>query len=145
MSQTKVGVGVLIFKGQQLLLGKRKGSHGAETWSPPGGHLEFCESFEVCAMREVKEETDLSIDLPEFLAVTNDVFEEENKHYVTIFMCAHFPKEQKIKNKEPEKCLLWEWFDINELPDNLFLPLKNLLGDEGVELLLELTEVGKQG
>ena len=123
MSQTKVGVGVLIFKGQQLLLGKRKGSHGAETWSPPGGHLEFCESFEV----------------------TNDVFEEENKHYVTIFMCAHFPKEQKIKNKEPEKCLLWEWFDINELPDNLFLPLKNLLGDEGVELLLELTEVGKQG
>lgn len=57
-----VGVGVLIFNDKkQMLLGKRKGSHGAGTWCNPGGHLEFGESFEQCAIREVEEETGLKI------------------------------------------------------------------------------------
>ena|SRR3990167_4823192 len=142
MTNPRVGIGVLIFKEQKILLGKRIMSHGSGTWSPPGGHLEFRESFEECAIREVNEETGLTIITPEFLAVTNDVFAEENKHYVTIFMVAHYPEEQQIKNTEPEKTESWEWFEINALPDNLFLPLKNLLADEGLELLEELTGAG---
>ena len=57
-------------------------------------------------------------------------------------MVAHYPEEQQIKNTEPEKTESWEWFEINALPDNLFLPLKNLLADEGLELLEELTGAG---
>lgn len=37
MSQPRIGVGVLIFRDGKLLLGKRKGSHGAGHWSAPGG------------------------------------------------------------------------------------------------------------
>ncbi len=54
----------------------------------PGGHLEFGESFEHCAIREVLEETGLSIN-PEsvqFLTATNDIMASERKHYVTIFV-----------------------------------------------------------
>lgn len=54
----------------------------------PGGHLEFGESFENCATREVLEETGLTVQNVRFLTATNDVMEDEGKHYVTIFMGA---------------------------------------------------------
>lgn len=42
-----------------MLLGKRAGSHGDGTWAPAGGHLEFGESIEACARREVRQATGL--------------------------------------------------------------------------------------
>lgn len=63
-------------------------THGTGTWALPGGHIEFGESFETCATREVFEETGLHIkaDSVRFLTATNDVMASEHKHYVTIFM-----------------------------------------------------------
>jgi 8-oxo-dGTP diphosphatase len=124
----RIGLGVLLFNPiQQILLGKRKGSHGEGDWGPPGGHLEFNESFESCAIREVFEETNLEITSPEFLAITNDFFEAEKKHYVSIFMKASYPNGQKINNQEPHKVETWQWFSLTSLPHNLFLPLKRLM------------------
>ncbi len=57
----RVGVGIIIIKGEKVLLLKRKNVHGAGSWSTPGGHLESGESLEKCAIREVKEETGVSI------------------------------------------------------------------------------------
>lgn len=145
MHSPRVGIGVLIFNGQNLLLGKRKSAHGTATWGPPGGHLEFGESFEVCAIREVKEETGLVITSPKLLIVTNDIFEKENKHYVSIFLHAQYPKEQVIRNLEPEKVISWEWIKVSCLPDNLFLPLKNLIEENGKQFLLTLAESRHNG
>ena len=52
----KVGIGVIIQKDGKLLMGQRRGAHGADTWCPPGGHLEFGETWESCARRETREE-----------------------------------------------------------------------------------------
>ncbi|MEK6901677.1 MAG: NUDIX domain-containing protein, partial [Nanoarchaeota archaeon] len=79
----QVGVGVLIVKNNKVLLGKRKNAHGEGTWCPPGGHLEFGESFEDCARRETFEETGISIKNIRFITATNDIFSEE-KHYITL-------------------------------------------------------------
>jgi len=114
----------------QLLLGQRLNSHGAKSWAPPGGHLEFGETLEECAIRETSEETGLIITSPEFIAITNDIFPTENKHYVSIFMKSKYPQEQSIINLEPTKTLNWQWFNLNNLPDTLFLPLKHLLKDQ---------------
>ncbi len=130
MNIPKIGIGVLIFNEKKILLGKRKNSHGAYTYAPPGGHLEFGETFEECAIREVKEETNLTISSPVFIAITNDIFINENKHYVSIFLKAIYPQDQKIENTEPHKVLSWEWFDTDLLPRNLFLPLKNLIQEK---------------
>lgn len=46
MERPKVGVGVLIVDGNKILLGKRKNAHGDGCWAPPGGHLEFGESWQ---------------------------------------------------------------------------------------------------
>ncbi|RUR09862.1 NUDIX hydrolase [Legionella sp. km772] len=94
----RVGIGVLIFDQDKLLLGQRQQSHGNATWGPPGGHLEFGEEFEECACREVKEETGLIIANPTLFAVTNDLFPQESKHYISIFLTAPYPKEQDITN-----------------------------------------------
>ena len=82
----RVGIAVFIFKDGQFLMMQRQGSHGTGTWSVPGGHLEFGESFEDTARREVLEETGVEITNIRFGGVTNDVFESDGKHYVTIWL-----------------------------------------------------------
>lgn len=134
----RVGIGVLIFDQDKLLLGQRQQSHGNATWAPPGGHLEFGEQFEECACREVQEETGLIITRPNLFTITNDIFQEENKHYISIFLKAPYPKEQTIHNKEPQKTLSWEWFPIHQLPETLFLPLKNLLKKQNLNTITQL-------
>ena len=123
----KVGVGVIVLHDGKILLGKRKNSHGNHTWNFPGGHLEFGEEIIECARREVREETGMEI-LNVRMAghVTNDIFIEEKKHYITIFViCSADGTEPKIM--ELEKCDGWSWFDWENLPEPLFLPIRNLL------------------
>ena len=126
MRDQKIGVGTIIKREQKVLLGKRKNSHGENTWGFPGGHLEFGESWEACARRETMEETGLEINNIHFGSATNDIFENENKHYNTIFMLAEYHSGE-AEIKEPDKCERWEWFSWDELPRPLFLPIKNLL------------------
>ncbi len=123
----RVGVAVLLINEQnQVLLGKRLSSHGNSTWAPPGGHLEFGETIEQCAARELLEETGLIISEFEVGPYTNDVFTESQKHYITLFMIAHH-KQGIPQVTEPDKCESWQWFDWDTLPEPLFLPLSNLV------------------
>lgn len=126
--QVRVGVSVIIRNSKgQILLGKRKGSHGAGKWAPPGGHLEFGEIPLECAIREIKEETGMNLFNVKQIITTNDIFKAEDKHYVTIFFEAQSNEEPKLL--EPNKCEEWRWFDWNEIPcsDELFLPFKTFL------------------
>lgn len=121
-----VGIGVLVVRDGKILLGRRKNAHGAGDWSPPGGHLEFGETPEEAAAREVLEETGLHIENIRLAGVVNSVFHDEQKHYVTLFMVADCP-EGSPELCEPEKCEAWEWFSWTHLPKPLFMPLKDLL------------------
>jgi 8-oxo-dGTP diphosphatase len=121
-----IGVAVIVIKDKKVLLGKRKYSHGSGTWQFPGGHLEFGESIETCAHREVAEETGLTITNLRMGPFTNDIFEKENKHYVTLFVVADH-KEGAPQVLEPEKCETWRWFSWGKFPFPRFLPMKNLL------------------
>lgn len=126
MPSPQVGVGVLIIRNGCILLGKRKGAHGAGTWSAPGGHLEFGESIDVCAQREALEETGLKLQDIQYGPFTNNVFETEQKHYVTIFVLAR-PVGNEAKLLEPDKCEGWTWFEWIALPEPLFPPLATLI------------------
>lgn len=120
-----VGVAVIVKKDNKILLGRRKGSHGAGSWNFPGGHLEFAESIEDCAQREVREEVGIEIKNIRYGSYTNDLFLVEQKHYVTLFVTADYERGTAMV-REPEKCDEWEWFDRNQLPRPLFLPIQNL-------------------
>ena len=122
----KVGIGVIVVKDGKILLGKRKNSHGDGAWSFPGGHLEFGESWEECAKRETTEETGINIKNIRFGTVTNDIFQTEEKHYITIFMLSDYDFGE-VQIMEPEKCEKWDWFSWNQLPQPLFVPIQNVL------------------
>ena len=126
LKRPAVGVAVIVIENGKVLLGRRLGAHGSGSWACPGGHLEYGESFEDCAKREVFEETGLSIKDVRYAAVTNDVFKEEKKHYVTLFVVAKYDS-GTLQIKEPEKCEKWDWFELPKFPEPLFLSLNNLL------------------
>lgn len=125
-NRPKVGLGVIIIKDGKILLGKRKNAHGEGGWHCPGGHLEFNESWEECSRRETLEEAGIEIKNIRFGSATNDIFEKENKHYITIWMIADYDSGE-VKIMEPEKCERWDWFSWDNLPQPLFLPEMNLL------------------
>ncbi len=113
----KVGLGVIVFKDGKVLLGKRKGSHGAGEYAFPGGHLEFGESFEECAKREVKEETGMEISNVRFLRLMN-LKAYQDKHYVDVGLIADW-KSGEPRCMEPDKCDGWQWYDLAYLPQPL--------------------------
>ncbi len=120
-SHVRVGVACFVWKDGQILMQQRYGAHGEGTWSVPGGHLEFGEGLEDCASREVLEETGVQINNVRFLALTNDIFQEKGKHYISIWMEADwFSGEPQIT--EPDKCKNVNWQSISKLPSPLFEP-----------------------
>lgn len=121
--KVRVGVGAFILKSPKedpenprFLIGKRKNAHGAGTWALPGGHLEFGETPEECAIRESQEETGLDVTNVRFLTATNDIMASENKHYITMLMtCIRIDDHAEAAVLEPDKCEGWEWMEWKDL------------------------------
>ncbi len=129
----KVGIGVIVYKDNKVLIGKRKGSHGAGHFAFPGGHLEFGETPAACACRELLEETGLIAIAITPGPWTNDVF-DGHKHYVTLFMfVTEFSGTPQVM--EPDKCESWDWYSWEELPQPLFTCIETLIENVGLEHL----------
>ncbi|MDH5612041.1 MAG: NUDIX domain-containing protein [Gammaproteobacteria bacterium] len=121
-----IGVGVLLWKGDCLLLGQRVDAQGAHTWQFPGGCLETGESVLECAAREVREETSLNVGIAKHAAFSNELFSAGDREYVTLYVTACYVSGEP-EVMEPDKCLSWQWFHYRQLPNPLFLPITCLL------------------
>jgi len=121
----KLGVGVLVLKEGKVLIGERLASHGAGSYSLPGGHMEFGESFEDTARRELTEETGLEdVVINDLICVSND--RVYGKHFITIGMLADWKSGEPVV-MEPLKSANWKWYAPEEIPENLFLPSKAVI------------------
>ncbi|KAF5762172.1 putative hydrolase [Helianthus annuus] len=124
----EVGVSVFILKDNKILFGRRRSvSVGDNTYLLPGGHLEFGESYEECAAREVKEETGLDIKNIELLTTVNNLYYDATHINVTYMRAQLSDPNQTPQNIEPDKCEGWEWYDLNNLPEPMFGPLREML------------------
>ncbi len=117
MENTRVAVGVIVLKGNKVLLGKRMKTHVGE-WCFPGGAVEPGELAEDAAKRELFEECGLECDSFEFKGYADSIMASTQQWVVLYFKCNSFRGEPE--NKEPDKIGDWRWFARNELPSPLF-------------------------
>ena len=119
----------MLVKDGRVLLGRRHpdpdkagsafGKTSAGAWSLPGGKLEWGESFEACAIREVKEEAGIDIKNPEVISVHN--CRNEHAHFVTIgLLVREWEGEPQVL--EPDEMVEWQWFDLDHLPYPRYFP-----------------------
>jgi len=121
--KVRVGVGAFVLESSnestdnpRFLIGKRLNAHGAGSYALPGGHLEFGETPEECAARELLEETGLKVTNVRFLTATNDFMPADNKHYITLFtVCVRENSSDVPEVLEPDKCEAWEWVSWEDM------------------------------
>lgn len=121
-----IGVATLVWQQGRLLLGERINPGSVNCWQFPGGHLEYGEDVLTCAQREVREETGLEIHRFKLAGYNRDVFINNMRHYVTLFVSAQWLRGEP-EVREPEKCLGWQWYVPSQLPEPLFTPISDLL------------------
>ena len=121
----KIGVAAIVKNNSwKVLISRRIGSHGKSSYGFPGGHLEAWESILECAAREVLEETGIIVKSSHILTFTEDIFSSE-KHYITFFVLVE-QYEWIPQVIEIEKNKAWEWYNWENLPEPLFLPIIHL-------------------
>ena len=121
------GLGVILEKDSMILLGLRhpdpdkadSAFRSAGEWCLPGGKLDWGETFEEGAIREVKEETGIVIRNPQVISVHN--FKNEHAHFMTVGLKAD-EWEGEASVMEPDEITEWKWFDINNLPKPFYFP-----------------------
>jgi ADP-ribose pyrophosphatase len=90
--QPSIGVGVVIIKDNRVLVVQRGKEPAAGTWAFPGGRLELGETLAEAAVREAREETGLTVEPGEVIAVMDLIDTDEGGHvrfhYVLIDLLA---------------------------------------------------------
>lgn len=131
MQTVRVGLAVMILKEGKVLLGHRSanrkdtgGIFEPDTWTVPGGKQEFGETMFEGAVREVKEETGLTVSDLELFSASDDV--QPDRHFVTLQFIAR-SCEGTPRVMEPEKEDEWRWFPLDSLPENLYSPTRRFL------------------
>ena len=121
------GLGVILEKDGKILLGMRHPDpnkadsvfRSSGEWCLPGGKLDFGETLEEGAIREVKEETGIIIKNPKVISIHN--CKNEHAHFMTAGLITH-EWEGEAKVMEPDEIVEWKWFNINDLPYPRYFP-----------------------
>ncbi|MBR1385222.1 MAG: NUDIX domain-containing protein [Bacilli bacterium] len=127
------GCGVIVLNDKnQILLGLRNSDeekadselHEEGTWTMPGGNIEYGETFEEAGRREAFEETGITVKDLEVICVQTD--KNEFAHYISVGMIAR-KFEGTPQAMEPDEIVKWCWFDLDNLPKNIFSPSKKTI------------------
>jgi ADP-ribose pyrophosphatase YjhB (NUDIX family) len=90
--QPVVGVGAVLFRGEEVLLVRRGQEPARGAWSLPGGLVELGETLEEALRRELREETGLTVKVLGVSAVLERIYRDPDGgipyHYVLVdFLC----------------------------------------------------------
>lgn len=83
-------VGVICFRGEEVLLIRRGKPPRMGQWSIPGGRVEPGERTVETALRELREETGVQAELLGLVDVIDGVWPEHGRHYVLIDYAARW-------------------------------------------------------
>ncbi|MCI9274538.1 MAG: NUDIX domain-containing protein [Clostridia bacterium] len=111
----KVIVGGIIEKDGKYLLVQEAQEKCYKKWNFPAGHLDFSESLEQGAVREIKEETGCNVELDGVCYIANKVL--ENDLFVMVVFNAKLVKETIEFDKD--EILDVKWFDYDEIVNKM--------------------------
>ncbi len=132
----------MVIKNNKILLGlrnsdKEKASselNGEGTWTMPGGKVKFMEKLVDAAKRELEEETSLKTTKLKFLCISDDM--TDTAHFVTAgFIVKEYSG--NVQTMEPEEIIRWEWFDLDNLPQNLYKPSEKCISKYKNKIIYE--------
>ena len=87
-SRPLVGVGAVVHRGGRVLLLRRRNPPNRGRWALPGGLVELGETVQGAAVREIKEETGLTVEIEGLLDVQTDLHVDRSSrieyHYVLV-------------------------------------------------------------
>jgi len=113
-----VGVGVVIWRGDELLLIQRGKEPRRGQWSIPGGMQELGETTREAALREVREETNLDIEVTHMLDVIDTISRDEDDRvrmqYVLIDFAAEWLGREAIAGSD---AMGVRWVRREDLPE----------------------------
>ena len=111
----KVIVGGIIEKDGKYLLVQEAKKKCYEKWNFPAGHLDFNESLEQGAIREIKEETGCDVELNGICYIANRIMEDD-LFVMIAFNCKLINEDIKF---DKEEILDVKWFEYNEIVNNM--------------------------
>lgn len=122
---TRISV-ILVSPQEEILLVKhRKGLR--EYWVLPGGRLEYGETFEECACREMLEETGLEVAVDNYVYLSEAIAPDRSRHIVNVYLTAHVTGGTLCLGDEPVLAAV-EYIPLSELSNiTLFPPVGDIL------------------
>ena len=110
----KLYVSTIIERDNKFLLVKEAKKQWYEKWSFPSGHIEENEYIFDAAVREVKEETNLDVELNGIIAIYNNYYEES--FGISFIFCSTLKSnnEAAVDKNEILEC---KWFTFEEIKD----------------------------
>jgi len=125
----RLATDIVIVNGNTTLLGLRTSSVGFHQWSPLGGRIECCDNsiFET-ALREKNEELpDVKIELiKKVVGLRLNRLPPFYQPHLTFFLLANYIG-GNINAVDGEKIQVWQWFENNHLPENMFSKVDQII------------------
>ncbi|NQU99054.1 NUDIX hydrolase [Candidatus Woesearchaeota archaeon] len=126
----RVGAAVLVEHEGKLLLGERNKVNANGLWIIPGGGVDFGETLEEAAIREIKEETNLDVDIVKFLCWKEIINVPGNYHGMVFFFLAKAKNLNELEAKEDLSEV--KFFSVDEIKElNVVGSVTDVLTDCG--------------
>ncbi|MFP4497553.1 MAG: NUDIX domain-containing protein [Vulcanimicrobiota bacterium] len=117
IDKIRIRVAVILPRDKEILL-VRHVKKGRQYWLVPGGGLDPGETIEECAIREIKEETNMDIKLLKLLFVSESVSTEYERHLINLFFLGRILNpDEKIKVNEDNRVREVKFIPVSELND----------------------------
>ncbi|HVA97119.1 MAG TPA: NUDIX domain-containing protein [Candidatus Acidoferrales bacterium] len=126
MSRPEISIDILVLRDNKILLGlltDKWSDKGKKSYGVPGRDIRFGEKIGETVRRNIKEEFNCNVVSYNIICVNANY--ALGNHYIGIGVVAQIDGEPK--NLFPEDWEKWEWFDKNDLPENLFPATRNLI------------------
>jgi len=118
---------VIAVKDNKILLIKRNIDPAKGYWSLPAGYVDWDETTEEGAARELKEETGYDASNIKLVGVYSDPKrDEDGRQNVSILYSAEVSGEMNKDEKEVSEI---NWFDINNLPEKIAFDHRQMITD----------------